>query len=406
MKRIHIILYLFIAAVGSLFAQEANYDEAKVPAFVLSPLLMNEEGERITTAKEWERTCRPEILGMLQDQMYGITPTDEVDVRYEEMAVNPQAFGGKATCRQVKIVFTRKFVEREMQLLMYLPNRTKKKVPLFFGLNFKGNQTIAEAEDIIPTTDAPRGSDKSSWSVDRILDAGYGLATACYQDIFPDSLRGHRASVLRLFGYASSDDIKDNDPQAISSWAWGMSRVMDYLETVPEVDASKVILLGHSRIGKAALWAGAQDERFAVVVSNNTGCGGAALSKRKYGETIGIITKKFPHWFCKNYSKYSDNEQSLAFDQHELLALIAPRPLYVTSGEDDRWADPKGEFLGAAYASEVYSLYGHEGLDKDRMPGVNQPVMNRVGYHIRSGKHAVTDYDWEQFIRFADKWLK
>lgn len=406
MKQVCLILVFLLYSVAVSHAQEANYDEAKVPDFVLSPLLMNEQGEKVTTTQEWERSCRPEILALLQNQMYGVTPTEEIAVRYETQQVNPQAFGGKATSRQVKIVFTRDFIERSIQLLLFLPNRVGGKVPVFLGFNFHGNQTVSDEADVIPATDKGRGSDKSAWSVDRILDAGYGLVTAYYQDVFPDSVGGHRASVLRMFGYNSSDDVKEDSPQAMSAWAWGMSRVMDYLETTPEVDASKVILMGHSRVGKAALWAGAQDERFAIVISNNTGCGGAALSKRRYGETIGIITQKFPHWFSKNYRRYANNEQSLPFDQHELLALIAPRPLYVASGEDDRWADPRGEYLGAAYASEVYRLYGFEGLDPEGMPGVNQPVMNRVGYHIRTGKHAVTDYDWEQYIRFADKWLK
>lgn len=186
----------------------------------------------------------------------------------------------------------------------------------------------------------------------------------------------------------------------------GYSRVMDYLETDWQVDASKIILMGHSRLGKTSLWAGATDPRFAIVISNESGCGGAALSRRQVGETVNRINHAFPHWFCKNFRRYNKKEGELPIDQHELLALIAPRPLYVASAEEDRWSDPKGEFLSTAYAGEVYKLYGMKGLETTTMPTVNMPIMNRVAYHNRTGVHDVTDFDWENYIKFADKWLK
>jgi len=407
MKKIVIgFILCFIPFFSSVAQTEVNYDESKVPVFMLSPLLVNEEGKKVTTPQEWENDCRPEILSLFADQEYGITPTGSFETKYEVVATNPKALGGKATSKQIKITFSKEYIERPVVILMYLPNQVKGKAPVFLGYNFAGNQTVQNDPEIIPTSDAEIASAQSRWPVEKIIAAGYGVISVDCNQVFPDNRDGLRNSVLRLFGFNEEADLKMNSGQAMSAWAWGLSRIMDYLETDPDVDSGKVIVMGHSRLGKAALWAGAQDTRFAVVISNESGCGGAALSKRAFGETIDIITTKFPYWFCKNFKSYGNKEESLPFDQHELLALIAPRPLYVASAEEDRWADPRGEFLSAKYASEVYKLYGYEGITADDMPPVNTPVMNRVGYHIRTGKHDVTVYDWEQYLKFATANLK
>ncbi len=411
------ILLSLAGTNGRAQQRDVNYDESKVTAYALPALLTTESGRPVTTVADWEQQRRPELLDLFSSQMYGRTPTDQIAVRYEILTENPQALGGKATSRQVKLLFSNGTKTLEALLLLFLPNNGATKVPMFVGYNFKGNHSTTLDSTILYSKnfmlvrepghpDWERGCQASRWAYDDIIDRGYGVATMCYHDIFPDQpgLKDH--SIVSLFpGYGSDSEAPD-EWQAIGAWAWGSSRIVDYLATDPRVDTARIAIMGHSRQGKAALWAGAQDTRFKMVISNNSGEGGAALSRRNYGETLAIVSSIKPAWFCAAYDAYHGREEDLPFDQHELLALIAPRALYVASAEDDRWADPKGEYLGAYHASPVYALYGLRGLPSAAPPAIHHPVMHDIGYHIREGKHDVTRYDWLAFLDFADKHFK
>lgn len=409
LKQIGILLIATAMSVvvwGQDYRKEVIQDETKVPAYVLPELLVDNDGKAVTTKKQWKEKRRQEVMTLFKEYVYGYLPDAKVEASYKVLEQSDKALDGKATRKQIEITWTGNGTSRKALLLMYLPN-VKKKSPVFVNFNFLGNATLSADPNVIPSQYSRQGIayQKRRWPLHKIIDAGYGVATLHYYDIYFDEKGNVERSILPLLGISSEADMKPNSGRAIAAWAWGYSRVLDYLLTDKQVDGKRVVCMGHSRLGKTALWAGAQDDRFAIVISNNSGCGGAALSRRAYGETVNIINHTFPWWFCDNFKQYNKNEAKIPVDQHELLALAAPRPLYVASAVEDQWADPKGEFLSASLVEGVYHLFGYKGLKTDKMPGINQPIGERVAYHIRSGVHDVTDYDWENYIRFANRWL-
>lgn len=397
---------------------EFNYDETKVPDYTLPDPLVGADGERIADVSAWRLKRRPEILELFKTHVYGRAPERPEAMTFRVTDDEPEALNGKATRKQVTVLFDGTEDGPSMEILIYLPNGAAA-TPTFVGMNFGGNHTIhsdadihlstrwvrvrgAESEADNRATEEDRGSAAESWPIEKILARGYGLATIYYGDIDPDY---HDEFQNGVHGYYDKNGDAERPADAwgsIAAWAWGLSRAMDYFETDAAIDHERVAVLGHSRLGKTALWAGARDERFAIVISNDSGCGGAALSRRAYGETVERINTSFPHWFCGNFKTYNGNEAALPVDQHMLIALMAPRPVYIASADRDLWADPRGEFLAARAAGPVYALHGEDGLEAGAMPPLNTPTHNTIGHHIRSGRHNVTNYDWQNYLDFAD----
>lgn len=393
-----------------------------MPAHLPDPLIFA-NGTRVATPAQWPRR-REELLQQFTEQMYGRMPGRPAQMRFQVIDVDRHALGGKATREQVAILFRGEEQGPRMNLLVYVPNRVQRP-PVILGLNFWGNETISTDPGIRisdrwvesgPTsyldlscvknnhaTEACRGIDAKRWPVEKVLDAGYALATAYRGDIDPDRKDGYNESIRSAWPALAHGG--DNF-STIAAWAWAMSRALDYLEHDRLVDGGHVIAFGWSRLGKAAIWAGATDPRFAAVISNESGAGGAKVFHDVHGETVELLNTRFPYWFCTNFRQYNGRDGELPIDQNEVLALIAPRPLYIASAILDENADPQGEFLGALAVTPVYRFLGTAGLPTTEWLPVNHPALGQVSYHVRSGVHSVTDFDWEQYLRFADAYVK
>lgn len=400
----------FLASLAPLavFSQERPYDESKVRPYTLPDPLLFENGRKVKNRADWGRR-RIELLRLFEENVYGASPGAMKDVSVEAGKIDT-VLGGKAMRKMVTIRFRQ---TRTLDLLIYLPK--KRPAPVFVGVNFRGNHTVTNDPDVPITTkwvynnarstETSRGMQASQWPVEQIIDGGFGLATFYSGDMSPDFNEGFEQGIEPLFYRPGQTHGDPGEWGALGAWAWGLSRAMDYFETDPDIDRRRVAAMGHSRMGKTALWAGARDTRFAMVVSNCSGAGGATIARRRFGESAKDLETHFPWWFCENYAKFSDNEDALPVDQHELLALAAPRPLYVAVAQEDLESDPRGQLLSAIAATPVYKLLGTDGLAVTEMPELNHPVMSRIGFHIRPGKHDITAYDWAQYLAFARRYM-
>jgi dienelactone hydrolase len=384
-----------LQVVALISLASATFLTAAVDELNLPDPLTTAKGTKVTTTKQWQQVRRPEILELFRTNVYGRAPVRRPDsLKFETMEVIKGVMDGAATRKLVKISYRGPGGEGAIKLVLFVPTKSAP-APCFLLICNRG------ATNIDPT----RENKSAFWPAEQMVARGYAAAAFLNGDVDADKNDGFTNGVHGIFdppGVSRGSDAW----ATIAAWAWGASRVLDYLETDPDIDAKRVAVIGHSRGGKTALWAGAEDERFAMTISNDSGCGGAALARRKQpkAETIKTINKAFPYWFCENYKKYGDHETDLPLDQHMLGALIAPRLLYVASASEDLWADPEGEFLSAREASRVYELFGLKGLTANRQPAPDAPLHDGVvGYHVRTGKHGLTEYDWKCYMDFADK---
>lgn len=396
MKARYIITFVLIFLCAPLIVSAQNNDESKVRPYTLPEILKTTQGKVITTAEDWENIRRPEIIKLFEDHVYGQVPQDFDKIRFKVTKKDKKALEGAATFKEVTITVERNKKSVDMRLFMFTPNNQKKPAPMFLVINHRG---------VARTMDVTREKKDGFWPVEEVIAAGYGISGFDVIDVSPDNKDTFAQGVLDQF-YPEQLQM-DNGMRALGAWGWGASRAIDYFEKDKSVDVKKIISVGHSRGGKASLWFGAQDKRVAITVSNESGNSGAALSRRNFGESVEVITRIFPHWFCPNYRQYADNEENLPIDQHMLMALIAPRAVYVGSAAEDLWADPKGQYLSMVEAQPAFELYGFTTDLPKEMPDINQQIIRSpMGFHNREGKHNMTPYDWQQFINFANEYFR
>lgn len=411
-------LFFSLLVAATLSAQSAtpepNYDETKVGDLALPDL-------GLTTASRWVEQRRPELLRLFAENVYGETPTSLGKAQFNSIETRPNALDGIATRRLVHLSLPEVPGWQGMEVMLYVPNHRQGPVPCFVGLSFGGNHAVSTEPDVplstrwmddlegtfivdFRATERSRATESHRWPLKRILAHGFALATAYYGDVEPDHPDGWRSGLRAAASPHGAETVwRDSDWGAIAAWAFGMRCIADYLETDPAIDASHLAAIGHSRLAKAALWAAAQDERFGLAIANDAGEGGTALMRRNFGQTTASLTAEFPHWFARRYASWADRPADCPVDQHMLLALIAPRLLYVASANLDYWADPRGEFLATRAASAAWTLFGKHGMDVDEQPPANTPVGDCVGYHLRAGRHDLTEYDWLRFLEFAER---
>jgi hypothetical protein len=404
-------LFLLLSMAGVSAAREAkehdrdvNYDEARIPHYDLPPLLVTAEGMPVTTPEQWHNIRRPQIMALFSNLVYGCVPqpSSPIKTEYEIVKTDATFMGGKATRKDVKIRFRNNHGRATMHVLAFVPNQATQPVPAFMKHSFNNTQS---GDFDVHATRLDRL--RNGWPLGAFMDRGYALVVVYQQDLVRHNEVSFDRGIHKLFFPKGQSFPKANQWGVLSAVAWGGSRALDYLGTDSDVDQTRVAVMGHSKMGKATLWTAAQDQRFAMAISAQSGCAGAALWRRRSGETMQKMVTRFPYWLCRNAWKFVNQEDDLPVDQHMMIALLAPRPVYVASGIKDTWADPRGEYASAYHGSEVYRLLGKQGLTSEQLPPLGQAILDSdVGYHVRKGGHSIEPYDWQRFMDFADRHLK
>lgn len=422
------IFLALILTIGALDCRAADSfpDVSQLPSRseIPNPLVMS-NGTKVTTSAQWSNQRRPELKELFQHYMYGSMPPAPTHFDFNIQRVDHNLFGGKAKKEEVTIRFSEASNAPAIHLLLIVPihkpraSTNERGCAVFLGMNFCGNHMLLTNDDIglpdawLPkncpgcvsnhATDVGRGAQVNVWNVEQTIDRGYALANFYCGDIEPDSTNSTTGLRAFLAGQAAAGKNPASDCAALMAWAWGCSRAVDYLVTDGDIDPKRIAVVGHSRLGKAAVLAAAMDERIAMAIPLQAGCGGTAPSRTKIGETVTAINTHFPHWFNDNFKKFNDQPDRLPFDQNCLIAMVAPRPVLLGAATEDTWGNPDGVFQMAQAADPVYQLLGVPGLSTKQMPGENQLVGGRLAYFIRPGKHSMTKADWRVFLDFADR---
>ena len=397
---------------------------ADPPKFDFPDPLVMQDGTKITTKADWEAKRKPELKELFQKHMYGRYPGKSPEFT-TKVVHEAKAFDGKGVIQEVELTFKTARKSPPLYLLVARPADVPKGgAPVFVGLNFSGNHTLVDDEKIRITpnwcydkqpgveknkaTAAGRGKSKGVWPLEEIVKAGYAVVTCYNGDLEEDRPTAHGAPLRSQIFPPPAGATAPDATATIMFWAWALTRVADYVETDASFNPKRMGVIGHSRLGKTALLAGAFDDRFACVFPHQAGCGGTGPSRHADEKAEGVkrINTSFPHWFSTSFKKFNDDPTKLPFDQHCLLALCAPRPVLYTNATDDLWANPAGQFDMMKRATPVYELLGVKGLEADKMPDSGKLIDSRLGYWIRTGKHEMNGDDWKTFLAFADKWMK
>jgi len=391
-----------------------NYEEDSIAAYTLPDLFTMQDGKTVKDAKTWMEERRPEIVRLFEEYQFGKVPSYPANMHFDVFDKGTDVLNGKAVRKQVRIYFTSDTIHK-MDLLIYLP-KSAKPSPLLLIINFFANSSVVDDAGIrqgeiwtregkkVPATPASIGR----INIDTFISQGFGVATMYYGDIEPDFKTGFNYGIRGHFLKPGQSYPADDEWGAISAWSWGLSRAMDYFETDKQIDAKRIALQGTSRLGKTVLWTGARDQRFKLVIASCSGEGGAALSRRNYGESINHMTdtSRYFYQFAPNRHKYANNPNQSPVDAHMLIALMAPRPLLLQTGDTDYWSDPKGEFLAAVAAEPVYRLFNKKGPGTDTLPKAGDPgLLNTLGYYMHAGGHGTIPSDWAVFITYLKKYL-
>lgn len=388
----------------------SNYSEEKVAPYTLPDPLTCFNGERVSTAETWWKQRRPEILEFYRAEIYGRVPPNAPKVSWEVVETDPNARDGKAVMKRVVGRMGERQDGPRMNLTVHLPNKTDGPVPMLLSITFgfgAGGPAVGKAVGATVKADAPKNKAPVPPRFDflgEVLSRGWGFASLGYTDIQPDRADQWSQGVVGLTLKEGQTRPAPDEWGTISAWSWGISRSIDFLESEKAVNPKQIAITGVSRLGKTVLWAGAQDERVAAVFSVVSGEMGAALIRRDWGETLDDMAQNFPWQFAGNLQTWVGRWNELPVDQHMLIALCAPRPVYVNGGLTDQWSDPKGEFLAAAAAGPVYRLLGKSDVGATDVPPLDAPLTTgSLAFHYHSGGHMAVPADWRAFLDFAER---